>query len=210
MAEKDNSTEREDESDGGGGSHSDKVRLNKSHPEDKSDIRRGAHSGKGSGVQFRSDWEDESEGGEGSHSGTTTDVAFHLDFLAGERRDDLLPPEELKRLLKVHLEHHYDLVKKQKIERKSRLEAKEGKRSLVANAYTGETGFGMSNSGLQTHPISAKAYFSGIDKKVTGVVSENTNTANEDMKNELEQRYELKNRLQHTHTPKFNPRPQPF
>jgi len=151
--------------------------------------------------------EEDSSSGESGHSGAGG-VEFHLDLLAGQPRDDLLSPNELKRILKVHNEIHYDLVKKQKNERKERLDVKEGKRPAVANNAFGNGGFGM-NNGLKTHPITAKAYFSGIDKKVIGIASENIAETNQDKKNELEQRLELKNRLQHTHTPKFNPTPRP-
>jgi hypothetical protein len=153
---------------------------------------------------------DESDGGENGQSGTSG-VEFHLDFLTGETRDDLLSPEDLKRLLKVHNDLHYDLVKKQKIERKTRLEIKEGKHPIISNDYTGDTGYGMSHSDVETHPINETAYFSGtIDKKVTFSPLDTQNIANDDKKKELVKRNELKNehRLQHTHTPKFNPRPQ--
>jgi hypothetical protein len=158
------------------------------------------------------DQDDESTGGEGGQSDTGTGasgVAFHLDFLTGERRDDLLSSEELKRRLIVHNDILYDLVKKQKIERKTRLEIKEGKRPTVSNAYPGGTGYGMGDNKVEKHPVTEKAYFSGIDKKVIGVLSESENIANEDKKNKFEQTLELKNRLQHTHTPKFNPTPRP-
>jgi len=160
------------------------------------------------------DYADNSEdgdSGDSSHSGTgTSGVDFHLDFLTGENRDDLLAPEDLKRLLKIHHDLHYELVKKQKTERKTRLDAKEGKRPIIPNTYTGGTGFSTSNNALKTHPITHKAYFSGIDKKVTLNASENENIANEESKKELEHRYELQNRLQHTQTPKFNPKPRPI
>ena len=116
--------------------------------------------------------DEDDERGESGHVGGSG-VEFRFDISPGEIRDDLLSPEELKRLLKVHHDLHYDLVKKQKIERKNRNEIKEGKRPAVANnGYTtGNAGFGM-NQGKQ-HPISKKAYFSGIDKQVIGLQSEN-------------------------------------
>lgn len=65
------------------------------------------------------------------------------------------------------------------------------------------------NNGLKTHPISQKAYFSGIDKQITPNASDNLTNTNADQKSDLEQRLELQNRLQHTNTPKFNPTPRP-
>jgi len=150
---------------------------------------------------------DDEDSGEGTQTGTSG-VEFHLDLLAGEPRDDLLSPEQLKGLLKLHNEKHYDLVKKQKIERKERNELKEGKRSVVSNAYSGKAGYGAS-SNFKSHPISQKAYFSGIDKKVTGLTTENIAETNEDKKNELQERLELRNRLQYQNAPKFNPTPRP-
>lgn len=149
------------------------------------------------------EFEDEDSGSGSSSQG----IEFRFDLLTGETRDDLLSSADLKRLLAVHNERHYELVKKQKIERKTRSEVKEGKRPSVSNAY-GTGGYGM-GSEYKPHPISEKAYFSGIDKQVIGIASENLANTNEGQKNELEQRLELKNRLQHTHTPKFNPTPRP-
>jgi len=153
--------------------------------------------------------EEADESGDSGHSGGSSGVEFRFDISPGERRDDLLSAEELKRLLKVHHDLHYDLVKKQKIERKNRNEIKEGKRPKVSNEYAvGNSGFGM-NQGGKPHPISQKAYFSGIDKQVIGLQSENAANTNEGQKNELEARLELKNRLQHRNAPKFNPTPRP-
>lgn len=162
--------------------------------------------------EWNADEEDES--GDSGHLGGSG-VEFRFDISPSERRDDLLSTDDLKRLLKVHHDLHYDLVKKQKIERKNRNEIKEGKRPNVANNYNvGNAGFGM-NHGGKPHPLSQKAYFSGIDKQVIGLQSENVANTNEGQKNELEARLELKNRLQHKNrlehknTPKFNPTPRP-
>jgi hypothetical protein len=156
--------------------------------------------------EWNQDQDDES--GDSGHLGGSG-VEFHFDISPGERRDDLLSTEELKRLLKVHHDLHYDLVKKQKIERKNRNEIKEGKRPTVANDYSiGNSGFGANQGGKQ-HPLTQKAYFSGIDKQVIGLQSENVANTNEGQKNELEARLELKNRLQHKNAPKFNPTPRP-
>jgi hypothetical protein len=148
---------------------------------------------------------DEDEGGESGQAGSG--IEFHFDLLTEEPRDDLLSPEELKRLLKVRNEWHYELVKKQKIERKTRNEIKEGKKPSFSNAY-GNAGYGM-ESAFKSHPINQKAYFSGIDKKVIGIGSESLAKTNEGQKNELKQRLEPKKRLQHEHVPKFNPTPRP-
>ena len=152
---------------------------------------------------------EEDESGDSGHSGGSG-VEFRFDISPGERRDDLLSSKE-KHLLKIHHDLHYDLVKKQKIERKNRNEIKEGKRPAVANNYSvGNSGYGM-NQGGKPHPLSQKAYFSGIDKQVIGLQSENLANTNEGEKEELKAREELKlqNRFQHKNVPKFNPTPRP-
>jgi hypothetical protein len=157
-----------------------------------------------------SQWISEDDDESGGQAGGSQGVEFSFEISPNEKREDLLSSEDLKRRLKVHHDTHYDLVKKQKIERKTRNEIKEGKRPAVSNAYnTGNAGYG--NQGNKAHPISKKAYFSGIDKQVIGVASENQANTNEVDKKELEDRLEnrLANRLQHRHTPKFNPTPRP-
>src|SRR3990167_10927609 len=89
------------------------------------------------------DAEDEEEGS-GGHGGK---IEFH-DFVTGpgSRRDDQLPPDELRRLLSIHNDAQEDRVKKQKDLRDQRKEAKAG------NKVRKESVQGMSSK-YPPHPI---------------------------------------------------------
>jgi hypothetical protein len=147
--------------------------------------------------------DDEDDSGQ---SGQTGQIAFR-DFLAANERlrDDLLPPDEKKRLLIVHRDLHKDYVKKQKEAQDQRQALKEGKVSL--HAYRQEKGLSGTAHAFSNHPIlSNKAQFSGIDKQVNALPNENLAETNPKNRHELELR--LTNRL--TNQPKntFNPKPQ--
>jgi hypothetical protein len=150
--------------------------------------------------------EDETgESGSGSFGGQTGEVEFRFhDATQVANRDDLLPPEEIKRLLIVHKETHKARVDKQKITREQRNALKQGVYVAPTVAQQlGRGGSGGSVSPYKKHPISDKAQFSGIDKQVIGIPSLNEADTNPEQKDKLENR--LQNRLQNA--PKFNPRP---
>lgn len=151
---------------------------------------------------------DEDEGGQGGQTGA---IQFrYQDPFAEKKRDDALPPSEIKRLLTIHNELHKERVDKQKLTRKDRKALKEGKLTATAqyqqNLRQGRGGSGGFASRFKSHPISNKAQFSGIDRQVVAIPSENKAETNEEQRNELENR--LLNRMRHT--PKFNPKPSPF
>lgn len=154
-----------------------------------------------------SDDEDEGEG----RSGQSGKVHFrYKDAMSVVPRDDAVSEPEAKRLLGMHEELHKAQVVKQRITRQDRLAAKEGRLTLAEKA--GKTlqagrGGGGSYSPYKQHPISRTAQFSGIDRQVIAVPSENRAETNDDPRNELENRLELRNTLQNT--PKFNPKPRP-
>lgn len=151
------------------------------------------------------DGEDE-KGGGSSSSGI--EFRYH-DVASTEQRDDILSPEELKRLLAVHKDIHKSRVDKQKISRKERKEAKEGPANLTTRkAYQEGKGYGAGYySKYKTHPIAVK--FSGIrDQKISAIPSENTAETNQEQKQELENKNENKLRL--NYQPGFNPKPRPF
>ncbi len=157
------------------------------------------------GFLFESD-SDEGEGGRDSGGKTGEIAKRYKDILSTPKRDDLLPPSEIKRLLSVHYETHKDRVTKQKITREQRAALKEGR--YVAPQSRAGLGSGR-HSPYKRHPISDKAQFSGIDKQVVGVPTLNEADTNNDLKDALENRLEnkLQNRLQNrpTSTPKFRP-----
>lgn len=140
----------------------------------------------------------------GTSGGQSGQMGFH-DFLSeGPLREDLLPPDQIRRLLGEHRNQHEERVKKQKILRDDYKAVKNGNKS-VQTLREGK-GSGL-NSAYPPHPILAdKAQFSGIDKEVNPQPSENMADTNEADRNDLENQY----RLQYAPKiqPKFNPKPQ--
>jgi len=148
--------------------------------------------------------EDDSDGETGT-GGKSGHIEFR-DFLApAERqRDDLLPFDEKKRLLSVHNTTHEGRVKKQKTLREQRKEVKEGKVAL----QTYREGLSASNSSYRAHPVlSHQAQFSGVDRQVNAVPTENIAETNDENRNNLENQYKL--RFAPQNAPKFNPKPLP-
>lgn len=128
------------------------------------------------------------------------------DFLStGEnKRDDLLSPEEKKRLLAVHQGEHEDRVKKQKELSEQRKALKDGK--IPLQTYRQGLMAGMSSQ-YKVNPVLAnKAQFSGIDRQVNALPNENIAETNEEKRNELENQYRLRYAPQSA--PKFHPKPQ--
>ena len=146
--------------------------------------------------------EEEGDTGEGGQEGS---IAFS-DFISGgdDGRDDQLSPGEEKRLLIVHKETHEDRVKKQKSLREERKALKEGKIPLAT--FRQGLGAGM-QSQYKVNPILAnKAQFSGIDKQIIAIPSENIAETNQENRAELENQYRL--RYAPENAPRFNPKPQ--
>jgi hypothetical protein len=144
---------------------------------------------------------------EGS-GGKTGAIEFRWDDgSAAMRRDDLLSPNEMDRLLAVHDSMHKGRVEKQKFTREQRAAMKEGRYVQQADSRyrQGLGGGGGGESRFKKHPISNMAQFSGIDKQVVGVPTLNEADTNAEMKDKLENR--LQNKLRNQ--PRFNPRPRP-
>jgi len=150
------------------------------------------------------------EDDESGESGTSTGgqggkIEFH-DFITGttSRRDDNLPPDELRRLRAVHNIAHESRIKKQKELRDYRQALKEGKVSLETHR---ENKAQEMSSKYPPHPtLSNKAQFSGIDKQENQVPSLNETQTNDENRNELENQY--RKTYQPEMGKKFNPRPQ--
>ncbi len=150
------------------------------------------------------------QGGQTGQGGVAGEIRFrYKDAMSIEPRDDALPLSEINRLLAVHKDLHKAYVDKQKQTRKERKILKEGRASLTSRQDIGvglRRGGQGGNSRYKTHPISNKAQFSGVDRQISALPTENQANTNEEQRNDLENRYEL--RLQNM--PKFNPKPRPF
>lgn len=155
-------------------------------------------------------WDDESQGGEGSQSGETGsggktgEVGFR--FKTEIFRDDQLPPAEIRRLLQIHKEAHKAYVTKQKLTRKERLALKEGRKDLTSQYRLGQGAGGGGLSSYKKHPISNKAQFSGIDKQLSALPTENEADTNAELREKLENKYNHR----YTPTKQFNPKPRPY
>lgn len=144
---------------------------------------------------------DEGSGGKGGKGGG---IEFREFITSGERlRDDLLTGDEKRRLLSVHEGQHEGVVKKQKSTRDQRKQLKEGKVSLPAYRQ------GLASQGgsqYKSHPVlSQKAQFSGIDRQVNSLPTENVADTNQEKRDELQYQYNLVHRPENA--PRFNPKP---
>jgi len=157
--------------------------------------------------------EDTDEGEQGSSGGQGGDIEFrYVDPLTGPKRDDLLAPAEVKRLLHVHKDTHKMRVDSQKNLRKERAAVKEGRyvASMEAKIHQGYGLGGGSNQSSQFksgHPLERTAQYSGLtERKVNGLPSNKDMVTNEETQQKLEERNELKL----SNMPKFNrPPPRP-
>src|SRR3990167_4745827 len=155
------------------------------------------------------DKEKEGSDGESGECGKSSgDIQFrYQDILSDGQRDDVLPKTEIKRLLVVHQDLHKERVDKQKLTRKERKAMKEGRVSLASNYHYGMKQAAVRGgraSSYKSHPLTEKAQFSGIDRQVNFLPTENQGETNLEIKDKLENRYRLQ------HAPKFNPKPRPY
>jgi hypothetical protein len=140
------------------------------------------------------------DSGKGGAAGA---IEFH-DFLGNNElvRDDLLTAQDKKRLLAVHNSGHEALVQKQKATREQRKALKDGKIKLENYRQTL-----AGTSQYRNHPILAnKAQFSGIDRQVNILPTENVAETNLEKREELKYQYNLTHKPENV--PRFNPRPQ--
>jgi len=130
----------------------------------------------------------------------------YKDAFTGPTRDDLLSPQEIKRLTLVQKEAHEAFVNKQKILRESRANPDKPKYDVTKQQ---QKGYGHSAGGgtsqYKQHRIASLAQFSGTDKQVSGIPTLSEQQTNEAAKESLEN--SLQNR--YVNQPKFNPKPRP-
>lgn len=144
-----------------------------------------------------------SESGTGS-GGQGGKIEFR-DFLAtGPDRDDLLSSEEQRILLSQLADIHEQKVKDQKQKRDEYKNVKEGKVALQ-DFRAGKMGMGVSAQYKVNPKLANKAQFSGVDRQVNVLPTENHADTNENDRNELQD--ELRYRMGYQATPKFNPKP---
>lgn len=138
-------------------------------------------------------------------SGSASGQIEFRDFVRDEQsRDDLLPPDEIKRLLAVNKTLHEAKVKKQKALRDERQALKEGKMNLQ-DYHQGLA----EQSNYKAHPLlSEKAQFSGRDRQVNDLPNENVADTNPEDRNELKNNYDHK--YQPHNAPKFTPKLTPY
>lgn len=148
---------------------------------------------------------DDGTGTETGSGGKSGGIEFREFIKSSESlRDDLLTGEEKRRYLGVHERQHEGVVKKQKSLQEDRKKLKEGKVSLAA--HRSGLSAASQNSKYKSHPVlSQKAQFSGIDRQVNALPEENVADTNNENRNELQHRYELKH--QPHNQPSFNPQP---
>lgn len=159
-------------------------------PNDENEDKSGSQSG------------GEDKGGRGGKSG---EIGARVKIEIS--RDDLLSPSELKRLISTHQDLHKSYVDKQKLLRKERKALKEGQKALVKQIHQSRMGLGGGGSAarFKQHPINNKAQFSGVDKQVSNIPTQFEAETNSKLKNDLENRHELKHQFQPKRT--FNPKP---
>lgn len=149
----------------------------------------------------------EETGGEsGSGSGGQGGKIGFVDFLDthADRRDDLLPESEKKRLLLIHKDVNEKNVKQQKEKLEQNKNVKDGK--ITLGSYRAGMGGGGS-SPFKENPALQGAQFTGVDKQVIGLPTENMAVTNEEKRDELLNQNELRYRLGYQPAPKFNPKP---
>lgn len=147
-------------------------------------------------------------GDDTSGGGAGGKVEFH-DFITSTKqtRDDMLPPDEIRRLRDfVHKDRNANSVKKQKESKENLKAVKEGKKT-VQEYRQGLGGTGMSSQ-FKSHPVlSVAAQFSGIDRTVTPLPTENNENTNDELKDKLENEYRLTHQLQNVPRPLPKPTP---
>lgn len=144
---------------------------------------------------------DEDESGKGGKSGQ---VEFREFIASGENlRDDLLSDNDKKRLLSIHKDSQLDKVKKQKELRDVRQAIKDGRVPL--QSYRQGMMEAAMNAGYKAHPLSNSAQWSGRDRQVTELPSENLADTNPKDRDELQLQFRLTHQPDLVNAPKYTP-----
>lgn len=152
---------------------------------------------------------EEGDSTESGSQGQGGDIEFR-DFITSQSqtRDDLLPPAEKQRLLAVHKEIHELRVKKQKEMRELRQDIKEGKKQARGWNHGLMGGGGATGSYKPNPKLADKAQFSGVDKQVIALPSDNMAVTNEEKRDEHELQFQHQLQLRYTpdNTPRLTPK----
>lgn len=153
---------------------------------------------------------DEDEEGESGTSSTGAGGGIEFkDFtgLKGETRDDLLPPDEKRRLMIVAERLHKASVKKEKDKRQLMQDLKKEVINLMdyrqmTNASAGQ---------YKVNPILAnKVQFSGMSPEVSINPVDSLTQTNDELQNKLNNEYRLTHQLRNEIKREFNPKPRPY
>lgn len=144
----------------------------------------------------------EGQGGEG-RGGKDGKIHFRFkDAASLEPRDDMLSPNELKRLLIVHKDIHKARVDNQRTTMEERKAAKEGRLHQLAShqeRLMGMRGNSAASNFKSNHPLNNHAQFAGIDNKINSIPNQSTVETNQELRDKLE------NRFQHQFVPRSAP-----
>lgn len=151
--------------------------------------------------------EDDSEGESGQSTGGQSGQIEFRDFLAGgERLRDDLSPDELKHALAVLSDASEQRIKDQQKKRDLYKDLRNGKVPL----RDFRAAMGM-NVDYRAHPTLAdKAQFSGADKEVNALPTENIAETNNEKRNQLQMQYNLRHHPEYANTNKLTPKLTPF
>lgn len=144
--------------------------------------------------------------GRGSGSGGQGKLDFK-DFtgITGQpMRDDVLPPDEMRRLLIIAARGHKESVKKEKTKRDGIKALKEEKTSL--QDYRQQMSAGA-NQYKANPKLADKVQFSGASPEVSHIPNDSLTNTNEEAKNEKKNEYRLTHQLRNE--PQFNPQFKP-
>lgn len=158
----------------------------------------------------KKDIQEDEEGQTGQGGGGKSGQVEFREFIgsgAERLRDDLLPPDEKKRLLSVHQKTNEINVKKQKDVMEQRKNLKQGKVALNT-FHQGLQGAEMAGQYKANPALKDAAQFSGIDRQVNALPTENIAETNPEKREELQYQYSL--RYAPENAPRFLPKPTPF
>lgn len=125
-------------------------------------------------------------------------------------RDDLLPPDEIRRLLKVAAAGHKVAVNKERTKRQAIQTLKADKMSRQDYRQQMGSGAGYGANQYKTNPkLANKVQFAGTSQEVTNIPNDSNVKTNEEAKNELINEHRLTHEHRYEAQPKFNPQPKP-
>ena len=151
-------------------------------------------------IKQQQEEDDESSGGS---SGSNIEFKDFTGLMGEAKRDDLLPPDEKRRLMLVAERVHKESVKKEQNKRQLMKDLKEDKINL--NDFRQQT---TQHNQYKVHPIASK--FSGASPQVSFNPNESITQTNDELQNKLKNDYRLTHQLRQELRNDFNPKPRPY